>query len=93
MCKYWFIPDWNNVLQFTVGNNFYQYKSGDVVNDAGQMKTPLAGKAYLGLSNDNLLEPIDVVVKVTAIQVTQKNAFKTVQRMSVSNRQEPYLKN
>ncbi|MEJ6981720.1 hypothetical protein WG906_14735 [Pedobacter sp. P351] len=91
--KYWFITDWNNVLQFKAGNTFYQYKTGDVVNDAGQMKTPLAGKTYLGLLNDNVLEPIDVVVKVTAIQVIQKIAVRTVQRMNLLSRQDPYLRN
>ncbi len=70
--KYYFISDWDNVLLFQGGNQFYQYKLGDVVNDASQMKIPKQGKVYLGLVNDNFAEPIDVIVKVTAIVVTEQ---------------------
>lgn len=91
--KYWFITDWDNVQLFESGLTFYQYKQGDVVNDASQMKSPLSGKLYLGLLNDNVMDPIDVTVKITAISVTQQWGVRTVQKMSVSSREEPYLKN
>src|SRR5690606_26984277 len=53
--KYWFITDWNNVQKFESGVSFLQYKQGDVINDAAQMKAPLQGKVYLGLLNDNIM--------------------------------------
>jgi hypothetical protein len=91
--KYYFISNWDNVLAFEAGNTFYQYKQGDVINDASQMKSPLIGKTYLGLSNDNIMEPIDVLVKVTAITVKQQWGTRQVQKMHVTSSQQPYLKN
>lgn len=91
--KYWFITDWDNVLLFKSGQTFFQYKQGDVVNDASQMKKPLSGKIYLGLYNDNIMDPIDVMVKINAISVTEQWGTRTVQKMNVRSWQEPYLKN
>lgn len=91
--KYRFITDWDNVLLFKTDQSYLQYKQGDVVNDASQMKSPLAGKIYLGLINDNVMEPIDVLVKINAISVNEQWGVRTVQKMSVSSREEPYLKN
>lgn len=81
--KYWFITDWDNVLLFESGNSFMQYKQGDVVNDASQMKSPLTGKLYLGLLNDNIAEPIDVLVKINAVTVIQQYGMQTIQKMSL----------
>lgn len=91
--KYWFITDWDNVLLFKNGNTFYQYKQGDVVNDASQMKSPKQGMVYLGLLNDNIAEPIDVIIKATAIVVTQQWGVRTIQKMHVNSREVVYLKN
>jgi hypothetical protein len=91
--KYYFITNWDNVQLFEAGGTFYQYKLGDVVNDASQMKSPLSGKLYLGLENDNVMDPIDVTVKINAISVTQQWGMRTLQKMSVSSREEPFLKN
>lgn len=91
--KYWFITNWENVQFFEAGQTFKQYKQGDVVNDASQMKYPLSGKIYLELYNDNVMDPIDVLVKINAISVTEQWGMRTVQKMSVSSREEPYLKN
>jgi hypothetical protein len=91
--KYWFITDWDNVQLFDAGQTFKMYKQGDVVNDASQMKSPLSGPIYLELYNDNVMDPIDVTVKINAISVTQEWGMRTVQKMNVSSREEPYLKN
>lgn len=90
--KYWFISDWENVQLFWANNRFNRYKQGDVINDAAQMKSPLAGKVYLGLLNDNVMEPIEVVVKVTAVQVNQKWGVRIRDQITVTPRQEAYLK-
>lgn len=89
--KYWFIPNWENVQQFQLGNSFLHYKQGDVVSDAGQMKSPLEGKTYLALYNDNVIEPIDVVVKIVAIQVKEKYSTRVVDKLSINSYQIPYL--
>ncbi len=91
--KYWFITDWNNVLLFKNDRTFLQYKQGDVINDAYQMRQPFKGKIYLGLLNDNIADPIEVIIKVTAITVKQEWETRNVQKMNIVARQEGYLKN
>lgn len=90
--KYRFITNWDNVLAFQAGHEYYQYKQGDVVNDFSRMTFPLSGKVYLGLINDNIAEPIEVMVKAEAITVTEKWGVRTVQRMHVHSQELPYLK-
>jgi hypothetical protein len=90
--KYYFITNWDNVLAFNNGKQFYQYKQGDVVNDASQMKSPISGKVYLGLINDNIMEPIEVVIKVSAVIINQEWENRTVNKMSVQTHSEPYFK-
>ncbi len=91
--KYWFITDWNNVLFFKTGNSFLEYKQGDVINDAYQMKSPLNGRIYLGLLNDNIKEPIEVTLKVTAVTVKQVWNTGTTQKMIITTRQQLTLNN
>jgi len=90
--KYWFLSDANSVELFESGETFYQYKKGDVINEASQMKSPLKGKVYLALLNDNTLEPIVVTIKVTAIIVNQEWKTRTVKEMKVEQKEIPYLK-
>jgi len=91
--KYWFLSDQNSVTLFNTGQQFYTYKSGDVITEASQMKTPLNGRVYLALLNDNTFEPISLMIRVTAIQQIDHWKERTVQLMKVSERQEPYLMN
>lgn len=91
--KYWFINDANNAALFNAGQAFMQYKKGDVINEASQMKSPLSGKIYLALLNDNTVDPIRVTIKITSIQVVNKWGTRIIRVMKVSNQQIPYLKN
>jgi hypothetical protein len=91
--KYYFITDWNSVLLFNSNKPFYQYKQGDVINDASKMIKPLSGKLYLGLYNDNISTAIEVVIKITAITINQKWETKNVMERNITSRQELYLKN
>jgi hypothetical protein len=86
--KYYFITDLDNVHLFKTNRSFKQYKQGDVINDASQMQTLRSGKIYLGLYNDNLRDPVDVIVKVTAIVVTESWKTKPVQKMNITSRRE-----
>lgn len=91
--QFHFLSDWNSVLLFKSGNRFHQYKTGNVLNDASRMTVPLIGKVYLGLYNDNILEPIDVLIKATAILVKQEWGIREVQKLYTTSRKEAYLKN
>jgi hypothetical protein len=91
--KYFFIANWDNVLLFKSNQQFYQYKQGDVVNEASKMTKPLVGKVYLGLVNDNISTAIEVVIKITSISVNKEWETKIVQKTNITSRQELYLKN
>lgn len=91
--KYWFIPDWDNVQLFKANQSFQQFKLGDVINDASKMTKPLTGKVYLGLMNDNTIEPIDVSVKITAIVVIEKWDTRMVSKMNIASQKMAYLRN
>jgi hypothetical protein len=90
--KYWFINDYNNALLFQQEKSFLQFKQGNVVNEAARMQQPLQGKTYLGFVNENASEE-EVLVKATAITVISQYNTRTVQKLNVTSRQEPYLKN
>ncbi|WP_207426599.1 hypothetical protein [Pedobacter sp. SYSU D00535] len=89
--KYWFLPGWEQVQKYRRGQKFTHYKQGNVVNDAVQMKSPVTGKIFLALENDNLIEPIDVLVKVTAVQVKQQWATRTVRVLALKAIKRPVL--
>lgn len=92
--KYWFIKDTANVRMFKANQNFTYYKMGDVVSEASQMKSPLKGKIYLALMNDNRVYPIQLTIKATAVLVKDVWNVRTVRKMiSITERQEAYLKN
>ena len=91
--KYWFLSDANSVALFQSGQTFQQYKKGDVLNEASQMKSPLKGKVYLALLNDNTIDPIVVTIKATAVIVNQQWGTRPIQKMHVGSHQEAYLKN
>jgi len=91
--RYSFLRDANNATAFREGKVATSYKTADVINDAAQMKSPTYGKVYLGLENDNLSEPVRVMVKVHAVVLQQEWAYRTVDRMQVRSRTEPYTKN
>ncbi len=91
--KYYFISDWDNVLAFNAGQQFMQYKQGDVIAEAAQMKYPSNGKVYIGVVNDNLVDAIQVNLSVTAIQLRQEWNTRTVNKMNIIQRQRAYLNN
>ena len=91
--KFWFMDDEINAFLFKTGKKFKCFKQGDVLNDAAQEKKPLTGKIYLGLLNDNTIEPINVTVSVTAIVVSEHNSIRNNKLMKIVSREEGYLKN
>lgn len=91
--KYYFLSTYDDVLLFNAGQTFMQYKMGNVVNEASQMKAPLKGKVYLALINDNTVDPITVMVKATAVIIKEVWGTRPINKMNITSRQEAYLKN
>jgi hypothetical protein len=90
--KYWFLSSVDDVQRFNSDIAFYQYKKGDVVNEAAQMKSPLKGRVYIALLNDNTIDPINVIIKATAMIVKENWGEKEVQKMKTTTAEVPYLK-
>jgi len=90
--KYWFITDWDNVLLFQQGASFNIYKTGDVISEAARMQEPKRGKVYIGLLNDNVMEPIEVTVRLSAFCLNQDWRTRMVNKMNIQSYQRPYLK-
>ncbi len=90
--KYWFLSSAEDVQLFYANQTFYQYKKGDVINEASQMKSPLSGRIYLALLNDNTIDPIQVTIKATAVIVTKTYATRPKEVMTVTSHEEAYLK-
>jgi hypothetical protein len=90
--RYSFLRDAAAATAFKEGREAAQYKSADVVNDAAQMRQPNFGRIYLGLLNDNISETVRVMVKVQAVVLNQQWDYRTVDRMNIQSRTEPYLK-
>lgn len=91
--KYTFLASAQDVQLFYARQPYMQYKQGNVVNEASQMKSPLKGKVYVALENDNTIDPITVMVKATAVIVTEVWGERPVEKMYVNSHDEPYLKN
>lgn len=90
--KYWFLSSPEDVQRFNSDITFYQYKKGDVVNEASQMKSPLKGRIYIALLNDNSIDPINVMIKATAMIVKKNCGERTVEKMSTTSKDVPFLK-
>ncbi|MCW3092122.1 MAG: hypothetical protein JWP81_3191 [Ferruginibacter sp.] len=75
---YYFLPTYEDAQKFNLGQPFKQFKSADVVTDFGLMNyaNNVNQRYYVGLVNDNLMQGIDVNVKILAVKVESK--YKTV---------------
>nr|WP_294862404.1 hypothetical protein [uncultured Fluviicola sp.] len=89
--KYYFLASPEDAQQFNVGQPFKRYKAGDVITEASQMKTPLSGTVYIGLVNDNSIEPIQVTVKASAVIVTKVYGMRAKKNMTLVKRMVGYL--
>lgn len=89
----YYIVDSDNVNLFLSGYQFYYIKKGKVINDFSQMTSNLKGTYHFCLSNDNAITGVSVTVKVTAVTVTENWGTRSVEKIHIAERQEPYLKN
>jgi hypothetical protein len=90
--KYYFLSSREDVQLFNNNQAFKRYKTGDVISEAAQMKTPLSGTVFIGLVNDNTIDPIKVTVKATAVMVEKKYGTRSKQMVVLKERKEGYLK-
>lgn len=90
--RYWFLSNYDNVSLFKSHNTFMQYKQGNVITEATQMKFPLSGKVYLALSNDNIINPITVTIRTTAFIVKEQWGIRDAKQMKITSVDIPYLK-
>jgi len=87
-----YIVDNTNATSFQYGRqiaNAYKY-SMQAVNNFSKMTTPLYGSYFLCLQNDNLITPINVTVKMTAIIVKQQWGTRPVKKMSIITKHLPF---
>ncbi len=93
--KYYFIRTGDDYQRFVAGLAFMQFKSGDVVTDAGLINygSVQNQKLYIGLQNDNLTRGIDVTVKILAVLVNNKYKSVTERVPVYSNKSIPMSEN
>jgi hypothetical protein len=90
--SYWFIADQKNGELFQQGKPFSQYKDGRVAGEAWAMNNNLNSKTYIGIANEMETET-EVIVKAVAVISTDQYKTRTVQKMRINKREEPFLKN
>lgn len=90
--KYYFLSSQEDAQLFSSNQPFKRYKVGDVINEASQMKTPLSGTVYIGLVNDNTIDPIQVTVKASAVIVTKVYGMRSKEVMTLTERHVACLK-
>lgn len=86
-----YIVDEYNKSLYNGGLAFKYYKKGKVINDYSKMPA-MKGMHHVCLSNDNAITGVNVTVKITAITVAEEWGKRDVQKMTVAERDEAYLK-
>lgn len=89
--SYWIMDGDNNTL-FSAGLQFRFIKKGKAINDYSKME-PRKGNLFFCFSNDNATEPVNVTVKITAVQANEAYETKQGKRMIIVPRSKMYLKN
>lgn len=90
--NYWFVASKPETEKFKQKSDFISFKQGNVVKDYGKMNAPTTGVVYIALLNDNLVEGIDVDLKVLAIRTKVKYGIKTIKKVNkiTYRRTEPF---
>lgn len=66
--QYWIVDEENRDLLLQK-QEFESIISGDVINDFGRLTDPLKGNYFLCMANDNPLNAIEVIVKISAVRI------------------------
>lgn len=82
---YTFIPDYENTQKYINGETYLQYDTGKGIAAYGKNSNRTQGTFYIGLNNDNLIQSIDVEVKIVVIKEVKTYEYVTYDK----ERQEP----
>ncbi|HSC53107.1 MAG TPA: hypothetical protein VLC98_05805 [Phnomibacter sp.] len=88
----YYLTDGLNANLFNAGQAFRAYKKGKVINDFSKMQ-PMNGNLSFCFSNDNAVTGVQVILKVSAVQVNGTWDTRQVKKMNIIPRQDLYLKN
>ena len=64
-----------------------------VITDYSKMINPTKGKFRFGLHNNNLIIPVNVVVKIATLNLVHQWGTRPVRKMHIIQKQEAYLQN
>lgn len=84
------ISDAANVELFKTNQPYSQYwtETGEVL--ANQVKTPNTGKIYIGLTNRDAMDAIDVIVKIVGVQIVREYATREVEKFKTNTYSKPF---
>lgn len=88
----YYIVSPGNETKFMKKMDFKYIKKGSVINDFSRMQKPLKGSYHVCLENDNTLKSVSVTVKIVAVSVNQEWGERSITKMRINSRQEPYMK-
>lgn len=88
----YYLVEGQNANLFSNNLAFNYYKKGKVVNDFAKME-PIKGSLFFCFSNSNTFKGVDVLVKVTAVQVNTIWDTRYIKKMNINSKEEMYLKN
>lgn len=88
----YYLVEGQNANLFSNSQPFSYYKKGNVINDFAKME-PINGSLFFCLFNSNRFTGIDVLIKVTAVQVNTIWDTRYIKKMSINSNEEMYLKN
>ncbi len=89
--QYWFVDSHDNVKLFMANQTFYQFEKGNSAISYKRMQNHLSGKYYLCLYNDNIMDPIDVYISISAITTKENWGVRTVKKYTVKTYNMPYI--
>ncbi len=90
--QYWFAADYDNAQLFIQGQSFYQFEKGNGPLSYKRMESPKTGTFYICLLNDNLMEGLDVHIRISAVTVRENWGKRPVRKYRVKTWKVPYLK-
>jgi len=90
---YYFIADYQNLINFLSGQTFYMIKKGEeVITDYAKMDAPQQNRIYLGLYNSHgRLSDRLVTINVVAVRTEPQYEYHDIKRPVVKKRAVPIL--
>jgi len=89
---FYIVDDANANTFRTSGQVSSAYKYGtQVVNSFAKMTSPVSGSYSVCLRNQNIMTPMDVTVKITAITITQQWGTRQIKKMNIVTKNLPVI--